>query len=122
MDDFKGFQKIVNEYAKVYSTFEEMQKRMSFIPKKGDQKTGVIGEAYIYEYLSRIGCKKMEFGAPSEKGWDIKCSQYKYQVKTVSEYSKTQLISPIHDGWTFLFLVHLNINFVPDKIYKIINP
>ena len=52
MDDFKKFQKVVKNYAKAYSDFEEIQKKgINFIPKIGDQKTGVIGEAYIYKYL-----------------------------------------------------------------------
>lgn len=121
MNDFSEFQKMVTEYATAYGQFENMQKRVNFIAKKGDQKTGVIGEAYIFEYLSRLG-RKPKYGITSQKGWDIKCSNDKYQVKTVSDYSESQIISPIHDGWDILFLVHLNKNFEPDKIFKIKNP
>lgn len=122
MYDFNDFQKLVSDYARVYSKFEKMQKEAEFIPEKGDQKTGLIGEAYIYEYLSKSKCKKLGFGNHSEKGWDIECSNGKYQVKTVSHYSDTQKVSPIHEGWDFLYLVHLNEKFVPDRILKIENP
>lgn len=124
MSRFNEFRQIVKKYAEAYFEFEEFQKQeeTTFIPQKGDQKTGVIGEAYIYEYLSKSSNCKLKFGNHSEKGWDIKSSKYKYQVKTVSEYSRTKIISPIHDGWDFLYFVHLNKRFEPDKIYKIKNP
>lgn len=46
MDDFKRFREVVEKYAKVYTEFESIQKdtknRISFVPEKGDQKTGII--------------------------------------------------------------------------------
>ena len=123
MKTFYVFQQIIKRYAKVYSDFEDFQKDNSFVPTKGDQKTGVIGEAFIYQYLSKKGKKNLEFGSSSEKAWDIKDSaNKKYQVKTVSDYSKTQRISPIHKGWDYLYLVHLTKDFQPDKVLLVKNP
>lgn len=43
MDDLKRFQDVVEKYAKAYADFESIQKagkdRISFVPKKGEQKT-----------------------------------------------------------------------------------
>ena len=124
MSEFDAFKKVVKNYAKAYAMFEKFQhaEQNIFIPKKGDQKTGVIGEAYIYEYLSRKGERGLAFGGHSEKGWDIKTSKRTYQVKTVSAYSKTEVVSPIHDNWNFLYLIHLNYSFEPDKVYCVKNP
>lgn len=123
MDTFKQFQQIIKQYAKAYLEFENFQKDNLFVPTKGDQKTGVIGEAYIYQYLIEKGKEKLEFGSGSEKAWDIKDGEKKkYQVKTVSAYSKTQRISPIHKGWDYLYLVHLTKEFLPDKVLLIKNP
>lgn len=104
MNTFKDFQKIIKRYARVYSEFEDFQKDNYFIPTNGDQKTGIIGEAFIYQYLIKKGKKNLKFGSSSEKAWDIKDSDNKYQVKTTSDYSKTQRISPIHNGWDYYIL------------------
>ena len=43
MDDLKRFQDVVEKYAKAYADFESIQKpgkdRISFVPKKGEEKT-----------------------------------------------------------------------------------
>lgn len=43
MDDFKRFQDVVEKYARAYADFESIQKpgkdRISFVPKKGEEKT-----------------------------------------------------------------------------------
>ena len=79
MDDFKRFQDVVEKYAKAYADFESIQKpgkaRIEFVPEKGDQKTGVIGEAYIYKYLKEKGCEDVKFAEPSQKAWDIKYTE-----------------------------------------------
>ena len=123
MDKFKQFIQLISNYAQIYSEFEQFQKNNSFVPTNGDQKTGVIGEAFIYQYLSKKGKINLEFGSTSEKAWDIKDGEnIKYQVKTVSAYSKTQRISPIHRGWDYLYLVHLTTDFIPDKVLLVKNP
>ena len=122
MDKFKEFQKIVENYAQVYTAFEEFQKKNYKILPKGDQKTGVIGEAYIYQYLNKQG-KDPKLGTASEKAWDIKDKDnIKYQVKTVSDYSNTKRISPIHKGWNYLFLVHLTKELRPDRVLLVESP
>ncbi|MDY4833139.1 MAG: hypothetical protein SO161_11535 [Treponema sp.] len=110
MDDFKRFQDVVEKYANAYADFESIQKpgkdRIDFVPEKGDQKTGVIGEAYIFKYLTEKGCKNLEFGDPSQKSWDIKYTEEgkekTVQVKTVSEFSECQIISEIIPGFDIL--------------------
>ena len=122
MDDFNKFKSVVRQYAKAYSDFEEIQGKMKFLPEKGDQKTGVIGEAYIYQYLNKQG-KGPEFGKTSEKAWDIKDKNgITYQVKTVSGYSEFKRISPIHKGWDYLYLVYLTKELRPDKVLLVESP
>ena len=112
MDDFKRFQDVVDKYAKAYADFEKIQKIISFVPEKGDQKTGIIGEAYIFKYLTEKGCKNLEFGDPSQKSWDIKYTEEgketTIQVKTVSGFSEKKIISHILPGFKILYLVKLN--------------
>ena len=127
MDDFKRFQDVVDKYAKAYADFEKIQKdekyRISFVPEKGDQKTGIIGEAYIFKYLIEKSCKNLEFGDPSQKSWDIKYTEkgeeITIQVKTVSEFSECQIISEIISGFDILYLVKLNKQLYPTKILKV---
>ena len=121
---FKEFLEIIKLYSEVYYQFENFQKNKDniFVPKTGDQKTGIIGEAFIFEYLSRQNETGLHFGSHSEKGWDIESSKYRYQVKTVSAFSKTKVLSPIHKGWHYLYLVQLDGNFLPERVLKIKNP
>ena len=129
MENFDRFIEVVKKYAVAYRDFEEIQKApdFDFVPEIGDQKTGVIGEAFIFEYLKRQGHLGLEFGNTVQKGWDIK---YPFglapngivlvQVKTVSAFSKTKAISPIHlaPDYCELYLVSLNENLIPDNIWK----
>ncbi|MBP5443018.1 MAG: hypothetical protein J6Y60_07245 [Treponema sp.] len=123
MEEFEEFKKMVSSYAKAYAEFENKQKQFDFIPEKGDQKTGVIGEAYIYKYLTAKGYKDVEFGSPSEEVWDVKYKDknrdIKIQVKTVSDFSEEKIISPIHPGFDYLYLIRLNRLFVPEKVLRI---
>jgi len=125
--EFNKFIEVVKKYAEAYQELEEIASYMEFIPSAGDQKTGVLGEAYIFKYLQRQGHPDVEFGNAAQKGWDIK---YPFglapngvvlvQVKTVSAFSKTKAISPIHfaPDYCELFLVSLNRNFIPDVVWK----
>jgi hypothetical protein len=126
--NFGEFIDVVKKYAKAYDDLEKIQKDKNFdyVPIVGDQKTGVIGEAFIFEYLKRQGHPDLEFGSAAEKAWDIK---YPFglalngvvlvQVKTVSAFSKTRAISPIHfaPDYCELYLVSLNKDFIPDAIW-----
>lgn len=107
----------IRSYATAYSELQEIQKNSELIPK-GDQKTGCIGEFYGYLHLSRLyPDATLKYGRHSEKGWDIhvKSSTYDFrvQVKTVSAYSKTRAISPIHHGWDELWIIFLDCSFHP---------
>ena len=127
MDDFKRFREVVEKYAKVYTEFESIQKdtknRISFVPEKGDQKTGIIGESYIYKYLKEKKYVDVNFAEPSQKAWDIKYTENgeekTVQVKTVSEFSEKKIISHILPGFKILYLVKLNKNLFPEKVLKI---
>ncbi len=127
MDELKRFQDVVEKYAKAYAEFESIQKdeknRIGFVPKEGDQKTGVIGESYIYKYLTEKGCEDVKFAEPSQKAWDIKYTEggeeKTVQVKTVSEFSEKKIISHILPGFKILYLVKLNKNLFPEKVLKV---
>ena len=129
MGNFKRFIEVVKKYAEAYRDFEEIQKApdFDFVPETGDQKTGIIGEAFIFEYLKRQGHPDLEFGNHSQKGWDIKYpfglapnNVVLVQVKTVSAFSKTKAISDIHfvPDYCELYLVSLNEDLIPDSIWK----
>jgi hypothetical protein len=128
MTNFEIFIDKVKKYAKAYDQLEEIQKdeAFDFVPI-GDQKTGVIGEAFIFEYLKRQGHPDVEFGHPAQKAWDIK---YPFgltpnevvlvQVKTVSAFAKIRRVSPIHfaPDYCELYLVSLNKQLIPDNVWK----
>jgi len=129
MGNFDRFIEVVKKYAEAYKDFEKIQKcpDFDFVPKIGDQKTGIIGEAFIFEYLKRQGHPNLEFGNHSQKSWDIKYPSglaandvVLVQVKTVSAFSKTKRISPIHfaPDYCELYLVSLNKDLIPDNIWK----
>jgi hypothetical protein len=128
MKNFETFIDGVKKYAEAYKQFEDIQqdKAFDFVPI-GDQKTGVIGEAFIFEYLRRQGHPDLEFGNTSQKAWDIKYPSglapnnvVLVQVKTVSAFAKMKRISPIHfaEDYCELYLVSLNEQLIPDNIWK----
>lgn len=122
----QGIIKSINQYAEAYKNLEDIQCQEKWLIK-GDQKTGVIGEFYTFVYL-RNKYKKAEikYANHSQKGWDIKIEDggktIKAQIKTVSEYSKTRVISPIHSGWDELYLVYLDKQFDPKEFWIINDP
>jgi len=129
MGNFDRFIEVVRKYAEAYRDFEEIMKApdFDFVPEIGDQKTGVIGESFIFEYLKRQGHPDLRFGNAAQKGWDIKYpfglapnGTVLVQVKTVSAFSKTKTVSPIHlaPDYCELYLVSLNESLIPDTIWK----
>lgn len=127
MDDASDVQAIcqsIAKYADAYSHLQKWQDKSRLIPA-GDQKTGCIGEFYACVYLNHAYPNaKLVFGSHSQKGWDIEVRQdgnqaVRVQVKTVSAYSKTRAISPIHHGWDKLFLIFLNTSFQPTGFWVI---
>ncbi len=111
--------KAINEYAKAYKKLQELQEEENSIIPKGDQKTGCIGEYYAYKFLkTKYPQAKIKFGGHSQKGWDIEVKpELHIQVKTVSDYSKTRTISPIHKGWDELYLIFLNKGLKPEGFW-----
>ncbi|MFP3089186.1 hypothetical protein LQZ21_02530 [Treponema sp. TIM-1] len=129
MQNFGKFLDVVKKYAEAYGQLECIQKdkAFDFVPETGDQKTGVIGEAFVFEYLKRQGHPDLEFGSAAQKAWDIK---YPFglapngvvlvQVKTVSAFAKARRISPIHfaPDYCELYLVSLDKQLIPDNMWK----
>jgi hypothetical protein len=129
MERFNKFIEIIRKYAEAYKDLEDIQKEETyyFVPEKGDQKTGLIGESFIYEYLKRKGYLGLSFGNHSQKAWDIKYdfglapnNVVLVQVKTVSAFAKGQSIGTIHfaDDYCELYLVSLDENMIPNKVFK----
>ena len=130
MEHFNEFIGVVKKYSEAYRDFEKLQKseapEFDFIPKVGDQKTGVVGEAFVFEYLKRKG-HSPEFGGTVQEGWDIKytptsvAGDFAYvQVKAVSAFAKTKKINPIKlspDNCEFC-LISLDENLLPDDIWR----
>jgi hypothetical protein len=128
--NFGEFMKAVKEYAEAYNGLEQIQKGrigedkiFDFVPETGDQKTGLIGEAFVFEYLKRKECPNLEFGGAAQKGWDIKYldtsnKEVFVQVKTVSAYAingKTIKFDSNYEN----HLVSLNKQLIPDNIWTI---
>ena len=113
----------ITSYASAYDVIQGIQENSPLIPE-GDQKTGCIGEFFAYLYLlDKHPDAKLVYGGHSEKGWDIEVhlpqKNYRVQIKTVSAYSKTRVISPIHYGWNKLFIIYLNRQFFPQGFWII---
>ena len=110
----------ISKYASADQTLEHLQDTTRWIPK-GDQKTGSIGEYYAFVYLlTKYDEKLIEYGRHSEKGWDIRITGdvgKKIQVKTVSGFSKTRTISPIHKGWDSLYLIYVSQRLEPEGFW-----
>lgn len=115
----------IDQYAKAYGVLEYFQRTRSADIPIGDQKTGVIAEFFARVYAkSRFPAAKLEFGSASEHAWDIKVVQphqtdLKIQVKSVSAYSQTSRISPIHAGWHQLWLMRLDEHLRPHALWVI---
>jgi hypothetical protein len=113
----------VARYAEAYAEIQSIQEESPLIPE-GDQKTGCIGELYGYLYLAHANPgTTLTYGSHSEKGWDIECksdrTSKRIQIKTVSAFSKTRTISPIHYGWDELFIIYLDRNLAPTGFWII---
>jgi hypothetical protein len=85
----------------------------------GDQKTGVFAEFYAKLFAqSEYPSAEVEYAGHSTKGYDLVVQTdgtvvHRIQVKAVSGHSATSRISPIHDGWTLLYLMRLDRVFRP---------
>jgi hypothetical protein len=123
MTQVREIQLAIATYAAAYAELQRLQDLPTLIPR-GDQKTGCIGEFYVQLYLrARYPDAEIRVGGHSEKGWDIEVSSpervWKVQTKTISEYSKTCKLSPIHAGWDELYIVYLDHTFQPRCFYVI---
>jgi hypothetical protein len=112
----------IAKYANAYKRLQNLQDTMPWIPG-GEQKTGSIGEYYAFVYLlSQYDESQLSFGSHTEKGWDIEVATSparRIQVKTVSAFSKTRTISPIHRGWDDLYILFLSRQLKPEGFWII---
>lgn len=123
MNETKVIFEAIQSYALSYARLQDIQEQSHLIPK-GDQKTGCIGEFYGYLHLRRLyPSATLTYGGHSEKGWDIhvksEAVDLLVQIKTVSGYSETRTISPIHHGWHQLWLIFIDRDFVPKGFWAI---
>jgi hypothetical protein len=87
------------------------------------RKRAASGEYYAFVYLlSQYDESQLSFGGHSEKGWDIEVAASparRIQVKTMSAFSKTRTISPIHRGWDELYIMFLSKRLEPEGFWII---
>ena len=128
----------ISAYAEAYGAMQEIQDADTtpgecLIPK-GDQKTGCIGEFWAMRYArKRWEEHECTFGNTSQQGWDVKIGDtgIRIQVKTVSEWSDSRRLSPIHNPgfrpqnakddwapWTDLWLVYLDKSLRPTGFWR----
>lgn len=129
------------QYAVAYGLIESIQnpdaapQEVTRLLPTGDQKTGCIGEYWAMRFArKRFGQDKCRFGNHSQHGWDIAIqgSRTRIQIKTVSEWSKSRALSPIHAQkerpekapddwapWTDLWLIHLNKDLFPTGFWQL---
>ena len=109
----------ITGYARAYETLERFQQPSCDAMPRGDQKTGVIAEFFARLYARVMHPNAtVEYGSTSQHAWDIRVSQpglheKLIQVKSVSCFSKTSRVSPIHPGWDELYLIRLDKRFLP---------
>jgi len=126
MNDPSAILKAISAYATAYAALEALQGGSSLLPR-GDQKTGCFGEFYARLYLQRARpLATVVFGGHSNKAWDLRVTEgpreLLVQVKTVSGFSATRVLSPIHHGWHQLFVVSLDRAFRPDGFWVVPPP
>lgn len=123
--DIKSIKRAIQKYAGAYQSLEALQQKHVKLLQKGDQKTGVIGEFYSLLFLKNEYPKaNIEYAKSGQKGWDLRVvekgkTDLRVQVKTVSEYSKTRRISPIHKGWDDLFLLFVDKRLSPSGFWSV---
>jgi hypothetical protein len=129
----------IGRYATAYAELNDLQERESkkeedqMIPI-GDQKTGCIGEFYVYLFLLQElkDGQQIKFGKHSQEGWDLRIEKKSnqtviknIQVKTISAYAKGRKLSPIHlsdelvKENLYLYVLHLDDSFYPDGFWVI---
>jgi len=131
----------IEAYAKAYALLEKIQnpdskpEESSRLMPTGDQKTGCIGEYWAMRFARNRWPKKIcKFGTHSEHGWDIQVegTSSRIQVKTVSGWSKSRRLSPIHNPttrpkkasvdwapWTDLWLIYLSKDLIPTGFWQL---
>lgn len=121
MSETERIRQAIAKYAAAYERLDRLQRKSDLIPV-GDQKTGCIGEFYAYLYLAaKHPAATLSFGGHSQKGWDLEVRVggrvRRVQVKTVSGYSRTRRMTPLHRGWDELIVVYLGRDLRPQGFW-----
>ena len=137
----RSVQAVFKSYAAAYALMESIQHpdpapadALRLLPT-GDQKTGCIGEYWAMRYARKQWPNNnCSFGHHSQTGWDIAVEQTdtRIQVKTVSEWSQTRSLSPIHAQetrpagapdtwarWSDLWLIYLSEGLHPIGFWQL---
>ena len=115
----------IREYSSAYDRFQRLQDAHRDHLPLGDQKTGVIGEFYAMLFARSVYSRCSVAFAASTQAWDIEVSgesDVQIQVKAVSAYSTTRIISPISPGWDHLYLLSLDRAFRPTGFWVVTTP
>ena len=106
MTENKKIIEAIEKYAKAYQILDDLQRNNRKHIPIGDQKTGAIGE-FLAKKILKENYKDFNIILSenhSQKGFDISIEMgdnIKYfQIKTISEYSKTKRTSPIKYQFT----------------------
>lgn len=121
----REIRRAIESYAKAYKGLEciqrpnkEERKEEEPLLPVGDQKTGAIGEFYALLYAKRR-YEQAKLAENSQPRWDIKAERKLIQVKTVSAFSTTRRISPIHPGFHELWVLFLDRTLQPTGFWRI---
>jgi hypothetical protein len=112
----------IEEYANASARLETLQKQGKL--PRGEQKTCVIGVYYALHYLqAKFPNAVVKYAPFGTKGYDLVMTEgngvlRKVQVKTVSAYSPTQTLSPIHHDWDELLVIRLDEAFKPVGFWR----
>jgi hypothetical protein len=140
-----AIERAIGDFAVAYGALEKLQEqgaeddnRELLLPRKGDQKTGLIGEYWAMRYARLIFKGTVTFGHHSQKGWDLKVATpdepIRYiQVKTASAFGEGK-VSPIceptvavKDGdkrempnyWDELWMLWMNERLLPEQLWRL---
>lgn len=129
MERVRDIRCAIESYAQAYERLECIQRPKRAERKEeepllpvGDQKTGAIGEFYALLY-AKSEYKEAALAENSQprwdiEAWDIETERKLIQVKTVSAFSTTRRISPIHPGFHELWVLFLDRTLQPAGFWR----
>lgn len=111
----------IQNYADAYWNLRSLiDKHLDYLPR-GLLSCCLIAEFYTKIYLEGIYPNSgVIYGSANEAGWDIVVrgngQDIKYQVKSISTFSKSRGISNIKRGFDKLIIIALDGNFFPSEV------